>query len=88
MNFCPYKAKYTASDGSGYSEKESAKKSKGRKQRNVPDIATLLEKTGANSLDEIIAELEQQMLDAAENLEFERAATLRDQIRALTGDGE
>ena len=82
------RAKYTASDGSGYSEKESAKKSKGRKQRNVPDIAALLEKTGANSLDEIIAELEQQMLDAAENLEFERAATLRDQIRALTGDGE
>ena len=53
------RAKYTASDGSGYSEKESAKKSKGRKQRNVPDIATLLEKTGANSLDEIIAELAQ-----------------------------
>ena len=34
----------------------------------------------------LIAELTGEMLEAAEALEFERAADLRDQIRALTGD--
>jgi excinuclease ABC subunit B len=31
----------------------------------------------------VLAELEQEMLDAANRLEFERAAILRDQIEAL-----
>ncbi len=42
---------------------------------------------GANpnelSMEELIDELEKEMLDAAEKLEFERAASLRDKIKAL-----
>ena len=34
--------------------------------------------------EEIIAELEREMLEAADNLEFERAAQLRDRIRSMT----
>ena len=34
---------------------------------------------------DILAELERDMLEAADNLEFERAAYLRDQIRELKG---
>ena len=34
---------------------------------------------------DIVAELERDMLEAADNLEFERAAYLRDQIRELKG---
>ena len=34
---------------------------------------------------DILAELERDMLEAADNLEFERAAYLRDQIRELRG---
>ena len=44
---------------------------------NVPD----------RSLDEIISELEREMLQAAEDLEFERAAQLRDKIRELEKNG-
>ena len=33
-----------------------------------------------------IAKLRKQMQDAADQLEFERAAYLRDQIRKLTGE--
>ena len=39
---------------------------------------------GVSSLDEIITEMERQMLEAAKNLEFERAAELRDRIKALS----
>ena len=39
------------------------------------------------SLDEIISELEREMLQAAEDLEFERAAQLRDKIRELEKNG-
>jgi excinuclease UvrABC nuclease subunit len=39
---------------------------------------------GFASPDEIIEALEQDMLKAAENLEFERAAELRDRIRSLS----
>ena len=39
------------------------------------------------SLDEIISELEREMLQAAEELEFERAAQLRDKIRELEKNG-
>ncbi|GBD12892.1 UvrABC system protein C [bacterium HR24] len=38
--------------------------------------------------DEVVADLWQQMEEAAENLEFERAAHLRDQIRAIQRMGE
>lgn len=38
-------------------------------------------------LDEIISELEREMLQAAEDLEFERAAELRDKIRELEANG-
>ena len=38
--------------------------------------------------DELIAELEAEMLTAAEELEFERAAQLRDRIKRLKGEGE
>ena len=34
-------------------------------------------------MDELILELEKEMLSAAENLEFERAAELRDHLKAL-----
>ena len=34
-------------------------------------------------INEVIHQLEQEMLEAAEALEFERAATLRDQIKDL-----
>jgi excinuclease ABC subunit B len=34
---------------------------------------------------EVILELEREMLEAADNLEFERAAYLRDQIKKLKG---
>ena len=46
-----------------------------------------LEKLQLNESDAaaLIAELTGEMLEAAEALEFERAADLRDQIRALTG---
>lgn len=38
------------------------------------------------NLDAIVDELEAEMLEAAENLEFERAAALRDRIRAISND--
>ncbi len=37
---------------------------------------------------ELLAELAREMLEAADNLEFERAAYLRDKIKALKGGGE
>ena len=44
----------------------------------------LLNETGGNiDLTETVRELEQEMLGAANNLEFEKAALLRDQIREL-----
>ena len=40
--------------------------------------------TGADyDVNEVIHQLEQEMLEAAEALEFERAAVLRDQIKGL-----
>ena len=45
------------------------------------------EKIPDRSLDEIISELEREMLQAAEDLEFERAALLRDKIRELEKNG-
>lgn len=41
----------------------------------------------ASEMEEILEELEREMFEAAENLEFERAASLRDRIRALSEEG-
>ena len=52
----------------------------------------ILQETNANfDVTETIRELEEEMLSAANNLEFEKAALLRDQIRELkraTGDAK
>lgn len=48
--------------------------------------AASAEIANAEDLAERIEELRQEMFAAAENLDFERAARLRDQIRALRGD--
>ncbi len=82
---------YTAKDGSRNNGTTEKKTGKGRKKRNTPSLETILEQTGAASLDEVIMELETQMMEAAESLEFERAAAIRDQIRAIQsgyGGGE
>ena len=47
------------------------------------DPLVLNEAAGDTDVAAVIAELEAEMLDAANNLQFERAATLRDQIEAL-----
>ena len=67
------------------------KKKRGRGVNKLPDLSQrdmqeLLDRTGAANLDEILTALESDMLDAAANLEFERAAALRDQIKALKPD--
>lgn len=43
---------------------------------------------GDYMLTELVAELEKEMLEAAQSLEFERAAILRDQLRELKGESE
>ena len=40
---------------------------------------------GAFDRDELVAELERQMLEAAERLEFERAAGFRDRLERVRG---
>ena len=52
----------------------------------LSETEEILKQTGAASIDELVLELESQMLEAAEALEFERAAQLRDQIRSLSKD--
>ncbi len=59
------------------------RKKKGEKRLTKSEADELLAKTGASDMDEIITALEADMLEAAENLEFERAAVLRDRIKAL-----
>ncbi len=51
------------------------------------DALAVAEGTGDEDVARVLAELEEEMLEAAENLEFERAAVLRDQIDALKGRG-
>jgi excinuclease ABC subunit B len=65
-----------------------AKKGRGMKGQAIPlsETEEILKQTGAASIDELVLELESQMLEAAEALEFERAAQLRDQIRSLSKD--
>ena len=54
-------------------------------RQEVTDKATLLlrDASGEYDVTETIRELEQEMLTAAENLEFEKAAHLRDQVKML-----
>ena len=52
-------------------------------QESVPDPVSVAEAHGDREVAAVLAELEQEMLDAAGKLEFERAAILRDQIDAL-----
>lgn len=53
------------------------------KEEEEPDPISVAEASGDVDLATVIAELEGDMLEAANNLEFERAAVLRDQIDAL-----
>jgi excinuclease ABC subunit B len=48
-------------------------------------LLMVTEQTGDADVAKVIAELESEMLEAAGNLEFEKAAILRDQIDALKG---
>ena len=65
-----------------------AKKGRGMKGHTITlsETEEILKQTGAASIDELVLELESQMLEAAEALEFERAAQLRDRIRSLSKD--
>ena len=47
------------------------------------EALAISEGTGEEEVGQVLAELEEEMLEAARNLEFERAAILRDQIDAL-----
>jgi len=47
----------------------------------------VLEASGEEEVKQVIAELESEMLQAAQNLEFEKAALIRDQISTLKGQG-
>ena len=72
---------YVAKDGSHYTGKQQKKKRSNTVTRD--DAEALLKKMGSDDIEDIITELERQMIEAAEALEFERAATIRDQIRDL-----
>ncbi len=48
-----------------------------------PESDLVAEAMGADEVKQVIVEMNQEMLQAAENLEFERAALLRDQIALL-----
>jgi excinuclease ABC subunit B len=54
-------------------------------RQDATDKATSLLRDARGEFDvtETIRELEQEMLNAAENLEFEKAAHLRDQVKML-----
>ena len=59
--------------------------------RDVLEITKQVEKAGSKPLDEderaaLLRQLEEEMLSAAKDLEFEKAAKLRDQLLELRGD--
>ncbi len=58
------------------------------KQGDPSSAATEFEYPAGESPQEIITELEGMMLEAAKNLEFEKAAKIRDEISELRGDLE
>ncbi len=69
----------------------SSKRKLGKKSAgtiSLEQVQDILAQTGAQSIEELVQELEEQMLEAAEKLEFERAALLRDQIKSLSHDLE
>ena len=72
----PHSVKRTINE-SAYVYKASAVRPDGRSAPDAPEAA--------RSRGELLAELTRDMLEAADNLEFERAAYLRDQIRELKG---
>jgi excinuclease ABC subunit B len=55
---------------------------------NEPDPVSVAEAGGDEDVARVLAELENEMLEAADSLDFERAAVLRDQIDALKGGAE
>ena len=48
-----------------------------------PESDLVAEAVGADEVKQVIAEMNREMLEAAEKLEFEKAALLRDQIAHL-----
>ena len=79
--------------GAPYNTGLKTRPAKGRKGRGMKgqsitlsETEEILKQTGAASIDELVLELESQMLEAAQALEFERAAQLRDRIRSLSKD--
>ena len=62
------RARYTAGSGRGKKKAENTK--------SAPPLSQM-------DVTEIISELEREMMEAAEALEFERAAELRDKIRKI-----
>jgi len=59
-----------------------------RLQKESPDPVSVAEAKGDEDVAMVIAELEDEMLKAASDLQFERAAILRDQIEALRSPGK
>ncbi|MEX0323005.1 MAG: excinuclease ABC subunit UvrB [Puniceicoccaceae bacterium] len=57
-------------------------------QKETADPVSVAEAKGDEDVATIIAELEEEMLSAAAELQFERAAVLRDQIEALKEPGK
>ena len=53
----------------------------------VPTEIDEAELTSPDQLDQLIASLEKQMREAAKQFEFEKAAQLRDRIKALKEKG-
>ena len=58
----------------------------GRKEKQGDDILQVWEKMSREEKMEMIVQLEQQMMEAASNLEFEQAAEIRDRIDYLKED--
>ena len=56
-----------------------------REHRDAVDPVSVAEALGDEDVAAVIAEIESEMLEAAENLEFEKAALLRDQLEVLRG---
>ncbi len=57
----------------------------GKAQAQEPEILQVAEGVDDADVAAVIAELEEEMLEAAHRLEFERASVLRDQVEALRG---